>query len=98
MLVLSPGVYGMNSNTHIALCDIQMFAHIPNLIYLAPATKEEYEQMFKYATTQRIIRLVFVFPQVLFLVESKMKQIILYLKIKLKSKEKNSQSLRLDVC
>lgn len=53
MLVLSPGVYGMNSNTHIALCDIQMFAHIPNLIYLAPATKEEYEQMFKYATTQK---------------------------------------------
>lgn len=53
MLVLSPGVYGMNSNTHIALCDIQMFAHIPNLIYLAPASKEEYIQMFKFATTQK---------------------------------------------
>ena len=39
MLVLSPGIYGMNTNTHIALCDIQMFAHIPNLIYLAPASK-----------------------------------------------------------
>lgn len=25
MLVLQPGVYGMNSNTHIALCDIQLF-------------------------------------------------------------------------
>ena len=43
----------MNSNTHIALCDIAMFAHIPNLIYLAPTTKEEYLQMFKYATTQK---------------------------------------------
>lgn len=53
MLVLNPGVYGMNSNTHIALCDIQMFAHIPNLIYLAPASKEEYFQMFKFATTQK---------------------------------------------
>ena len=53
MLVLSPGVYGMNSNTHIAMCDIQMFAHIPNLIYLAPTTKEEYMQMFKFATTQK---------------------------------------------
>ena len=53
MLVLSPGVYGMNSNTHIALCDIQMFAHIPNLIYLAPTSKEEYNQMFKFATTQK---------------------------------------------
>lgn len=53
MLVLMPGVYGMNSNTHIAMCDIQMFAHIPNLIYLAPTTKEEYLQMFKFATTQK---------------------------------------------
>lgn len=53
MLVLSPGVYGMNSNTHISLCDIQMFAHIPNLIYLAPASKEEYITMFKFATTQK---------------------------------------------
>ncbi len=53
MLVLQPGVYGLNSNTHIGLCDIQMFAHIPNLIYLAPTTKEEYFQMFKFATTQK---------------------------------------------
>lgn len=53
ILVLSPGVYGMNSNTHIAMCDIQFFAHVPNLIYLAPATKEEYLQMFAYATTQK---------------------------------------------
>jgi len=53
MLVLMPGVYGMNSDTHIAICDIQMFAHIPNFIYLAPATKEEYVQMFKFATSQK---------------------------------------------
>ncbi|MDO4535491.1 MAG: 1-deoxy-D-xylulose-5-phosphate synthase [Clostridium perfringens] len=53
MLILLPGVYGMNTNTHIALCDIQMFAHIPNLIYLAPTSKEEYQQMFKFATTQK---------------------------------------------
>jgi len=53
MLVLSPGVYGMNSNTHIALCDIQMFAHIPNMIYLAPASQEEFKQMFAFATTQK---------------------------------------------
>lgn len=52
MLVLNPGVYGMNSNTHIALCDIQMFAHIPNFIYLAPTSKEEYNRMFKFAVTQ----------------------------------------------
>lgn len=53
ILVLSPGVYGMNSNTHIALCDIQEFAHVPNLIYLAPSSKEEYKKMFEFSTTQR---------------------------------------------
>ncbi|MBQ3817238.1 MAG: 1-deoxy-D-xylulose-5-phosphate synthase [Clostridia bacterium] len=53
MLVLNPGVYGMNSNTHIAICDIQMFAHIPNFIYLAPASKEEYLGMFRFATSQK---------------------------------------------
>ena len=67
MLVLLSGVYGMNTNTHIALCDIQMFAHIPNLIYLAPASKEEYRQMFKFATTQKehpvAIRVPVVFTQ-----------------------------------
>ena len=52
-LILSPGAYCMNSNTHIALCDIQMFAHIPNLVYLAPASNEEFVQMFRYATTQK---------------------------------------------
>lgn len=52
-LILSPGVYGMNSATHIALCDIQMFSHIPNLIYLAPAYKEEYLAMLEYASKQK---------------------------------------------
>ena len=52
-LIMGPGVYGSNSNTHIALCDIQMFAHIPNLIYLAPASNEEFVQMFRYATSQK---------------------------------------------
>lgn len=53
MLVLCPGAHGMNTNTHIALSDISFFAHIPNLIYLAPTSKEEYLQMFKFATTQK---------------------------------------------
>ena len=53
ILVLLPGVFGMRSNTHLGLCDIQMLTHIPNLVYLCPATKEEYLAMFRYATTQR---------------------------------------------
>ncbi len=53
MLVLQPGIYGMNSNTHLAISDIQMFAHIPNFVYFAPTTKEEFEQMFNYAVNQK---------------------------------------------
>lgn len=53
ILVLLPGAYGMKSNTHLGLCDIQMLAHIPNMVYLTPAYKEEYQQMLRYATTQK---------------------------------------------
>lgn len=53
ILVLSPGVRGSNSNTHTALFDIQFFSHVPNLIYLAPSSNEEYMQMFRFATTQK---------------------------------------------
>ena len=51
ILVINPGIYGMNSDTHIALCDIQEFSHIPNFTYLAPATKKEYNAALKFATT-----------------------------------------------
>ena len=93
MLVLSPGVYGMNSNTHIALCDIQMFAHIPNPLFILCTSYKRriMNKCLRYVRLhKRIIRLAFVFPQdfCFLIVESKMKQIILYLKIKLKSKEK----------
>ena len=53
ILVLLPGAYGMKSNTHFGLCDIPMLAHIPNMVYLAPAWKEEYIRMFRYATSQK---------------------------------------------
>lgn len=52
VLVLLPGVYGMKSSTHLGLCDIQQLSHIPNLVYLSPSDKEEYLQMFRYATSQ----------------------------------------------
>ncbi|MBQ0028286.1 MAG: 1-deoxy-D-xylulose-5-phosphate synthase [Lachnospiraceae bacterium] len=53
ILVLMPGAYGMKSNTHFSMCDIQMFSHVPNLVYLSPAYKEEYQASFKYATMQK---------------------------------------------
>lgn len=53
ILVSLASVYGMNSNTHLGIYDIPMISHIPNLVYLAPASKEEYLAMFRYATTQK---------------------------------------------
>ena len=52
ILVIKPGVYGMNSDTHIAMCDIQEFSHIPNFTYLAPATVLEYNKALEFATTK----------------------------------------------
>ena len=52
-MVFMASVYGMNSNTHLGIYDIPMISHIPNLVYLAPTSKEEYLAMFKYATTQK---------------------------------------------
>ena len=52
ILVIKPGVYGMNSDTHIAMCDIQEFSHIPNFTYLAPATVLEYKKSLEFATTK----------------------------------------------
>lgn len=53
ILVVSPGARGAVSNTHIALCDIQQFCHIPNLIYLAPSCTEEYRKMLEFSTSQK---------------------------------------------
>ena len=45
-------VYGMNDVTHLGLYDIPMMANIPNLVYLAPATKEEYIAMLDWSLEQ----------------------------------------------
>ena len=45
-------VYGMNDVTHLGLYDIPMMANIPNLIYLAPTTKEEYLAMLEWSVEQ----------------------------------------------
>jgi len=52
ILVFWASVYGMNDNTHLGLFDIPLMSHIPNLVYLAPTSREEYLAMFDYATTQ----------------------------------------------
>ena len=45
-------VYGMNDVTHLGLYDIPMMANIPNLVYLAPTTKEEYLAMLEWSIEQ----------------------------------------------
>ena len=42
IVTFAGSVYGMNDVTHLGLQDIPMLSNIPNLVYIAPATKEEY--------------------------------------------------------
>ena len=45
-------VYGMNDVTHLGLYDIPLMSNIPNLVYLAPTTKEEYLAMLDWSLEQ----------------------------------------------
>ena len=51
-LVFCASIYGMNDVTHLGIYDIPMLSNIPNLVYLAPTTLEDYKAMVDYATTQ----------------------------------------------
>lgn len=50
--VVGASVYGMNDITHICFFDIPMLSHIPNLVYLAPTTYEEFAAMEDWAIEQ----------------------------------------------
>ena len=50
--VVGGGVNSMNDITHICLFDIPMLTSIPNLLYLAPTTCEEYFAMLGWAIKQ----------------------------------------------
>lgn len=52
ILVFAASVYGMNDVTHLGIYDIPMMANIPNLVYLAPTTKEEYMAMLDWSVEQ----------------------------------------------
>lgn len=53
ILVFAASVYGMNDVTHLGIYDIPMMANIPNLVYLAPTTKEEYMAMLDWSVEQK---------------------------------------------
>lgn len=50
--VMWGGIGTMNDITHICLFDIPMLTSIPNLLYLAPTTCEEYFAMLRWAIDQ----------------------------------------------
>ena len=52
IVTFAGSVFGMNDVTHLGLQDIPMLANIPNLVYLAPATKEEYIAMMDWSLMQ----------------------------------------------
>ncbi len=53
LLVFWGGIESMNDVTHTCLYDIPLLMNIPNLIYLAPASKEEYLSMLKWSLSYR---------------------------------------------
>ena len=52
LLVYWASVYGMNDVTHLGIYDIPMMSNIPNLVYLAPTTMEEYLAMLDWSIEQ----------------------------------------------
>ena len=52
IVTFSGSVYGMNDVTLLGLYDIPMLSNRPNLVYLAPTTKEEYLAMLDWSIEQ----------------------------------------------
>ncbi|MBQ7973353.1 MAG: 1-deoxy-D-xylulose-5-phosphate synthase [Clostridia bacterium] len=53
LLVLGGHVHGMGGSTHNGFYDIVQLGNIPNLIYLAPISKQQYLQMLDWAIDQK---------------------------------------------
>ena len=51
-VVFYGSMFGMNDETHLGFFDIALLSNIPNLIYLAPTCKEEFEAMLDWAVKQ----------------------------------------------
>lgn len=53
ILVNTASVYGMNDVTHLGIFDIPLISNIPNMVYLAPTSKEEYFAMLDWSIEQQ---------------------------------------------
>ena len=52
ILVNTASVYGMNDVTHLGIYDIPLISNIPNMVYLAPTSKDEYFAMLDWSIEQ----------------------------------------------
>lgn len=53
ILVFWASAFGMNDVTHLGIYDIAMLSNIPNLIYLAPVSRQEYFAMLNWSIEQK---------------------------------------------
>lgn len=53
ILVNTASVYGMNNMTHLGIFDIPLISNIPNMVYLAPTSREEYFAMLDWSIEQQ---------------------------------------------
>ncbi len=51
-------MFGMNDETHLGFFDISLLSNIPNLLYLAPTCKEEFDSMLDWAVRQNELAVV----------------------------------------
>ena len=51
-LSVGASLYYMNDVTHLGFFDIPIFANIPNLVFLAPASLDEYAAVLRWSVTQ----------------------------------------------
>lgn len=52
ILINGASVYGMSDVTHLGIFDIPLISNIPNIVYLAPTSKEEYFAMLDWSIEQ----------------------------------------------
>ena len=53
ILVFWASAFGMNDVTHLGIYDIAMLSTIPNLVYLAPVSRQEYFAMLNWSIEQK---------------------------------------------
>jgi 1-deoxy-D-xylulose-5-phosphate synthase len=53
IITFAASVFGMTDVTHLGIYDIPLISNIPNIVYLAPTTKEEYVAMLDWSINQR---------------------------------------------